>query len=642
MRLLVLMATVAMLATQSVEAARPDPEKLPPTRIRDLHYGDVLFYVYTDDDFEAITRLNAYEHWNLLPHHEPEAQLLLGGLYLSLGLHNEAGARFEKLLTPDIPAGVRNRAWFYLAQVWYARGYLDRAEHAIRQVQGPLSPTLDAEKEHLLANVLLRLGRFDEAIQLLNGWKGPADWMAYARFNLGVALVRAGRLSEADPVLSAVGTLASDKEELLALKDRANLALGFAYMQADKPQQALPILGRVRLEGPYSNKALLGTGWADAALGDYRRALTPWLELRDRNLLDAAVQESYLAVPYAFGKLAANAQAAQYYESALESFDAEDGRLDVAISRIRDGKMLDTILDKEQGKHYGWFWQLESLPAAPESRYLYAVLAGHDFQEGLKNYRDLVYLGHTLEHWSGSMEALGDMIDTRERAYAERLPRADALLASNAAEELQRRREELAGRLNSVDAVADVAALGSPEEREQWVQIQRIEGVLANAPPGKETDQYRERLRLVKGVLQYHLDEAFKARVWQQRRAIKDLDLALVEAQNRWVLVQHARKSVPANTGEFAARIAALQARIVALQARLVTTRQRQNGYLAGLAVAQLQEQKDRLEAYRVQARFELASMYDRAQDTDKARKPDAAPAVAPAPVPAPATEPKP
>jgi hypothetical protein len=486
--------------------------------------------------------------------------------------------------------------------------------------------------------VLLRQGRFDDAIQLLNGWKGPLDWMAYARFNLGVALIRAGRLSEADPVLSAVGTLVSDKEELLALKDRANLALGFAYVQAEKPQQALPVLGRVRLNGPYSNKALLGTGWADAALGDYRRALTPWLELRDRNLLDAAVQESYLAVPYAFGKLAANAQAAQYYESALESFDAEDGRLDLAIGRIRDGKMLDAILDKEQGQHYGWFWQLERLPQAPESRYLYAVLAGHDFQEGLKNYRDLVYLGHTLERWSGSMEALGDMIDTRERAYAERLPRADALLATGAADELQRRREELAGRLNAVAAGGDVAALGSPEEREQWGQIQRIEGLLASAPPGQETDQYRERLRLVKGVLFFHLDEAFKARVWQQRRAIKDLDLALVEAQNRWVRVQHARKSVPANTGEFAARITALQARIAALQARLVSTQQRQTGYLAGLAVAQLQEQKDRLAAYRVQARFELASMYDRAQDTEKARKPGDTPP----PSPAPATEPKP
>jgi hypothetical protein len=628
MRALLIMAATAMLAAHGAHgAAVQDAQKLPPTRVLDLHFGDVLFYVYTDDDFEAITRLNAYEHWHLLPHHEAEAQLLLGGLYLSLGLHNEAGARFEKLLTPDIPVGVRNRAWFYLAQVWYARGYLENAEHAILQIQNPLPSGLDAEMEHLHANILLREGRFDEAIRLLNNWKGPADWMAYARFNLGVALIRAGRLPEADPVLSAVGTLDTSKEELLALKDRANLALGFAYIQADKPAQAVPVLGRVRLKGPYSDKALLGTGWADAALGDYRRALTPWLALRDRNLLDAAVQESYLAVPYAFAKLNANAQAADYYEKALESFDAEDTRLDQAIERIHDGKMLDAIVQKEKGRRYGWFWQLERLPDAPESRYLYAVLAGHDFQEGLKNYRDLVYLGHTLDHWSQSMEALGDMIDTRERAYAERLPRADALLASGAADALQRRREELAGRLDSVVAEADIAALGSPQERAQWARIQRLEAQLATAAPGKETDEYRERLRLVKGVLQFRLDQAFKARVWQQRRAIRDLDLALVEAQNRWVRVQHARKIVPTNTGEFAARIAALQTRIEALQQRLVSTQQRQNDYLASLAVQQLQEQKARLATYRVQARYELAAMYDRAQNEAQGSKPEGTPA---------------
>jgi predicted negative regulator of RcsB-dependent stress response len=632
------MAAVAMLlATHPVDAARPDPEQLPATRVRDLHYGDVLFYVYQDDDFEAITRLNAYDHWNLLPHHEPEAQLLLGGLYLSLGLHNEAGARFEKLLTPDIPAGVRNRAWFYLAQVWYVRGYLDRAEHAIRQVQGTLPEALDAQREHLLANILLHQGRYDAAIELLNGWKGPADWTAYARFNLGVALVRSGKLAEADPVLTTVGTLASDKEELLALKDRANLALGFAYLQANQPGNALSALERVRLKGPSSNKALLGTGWAHAALGDYRNALTPWLELRDRNLLDSAVQESFLAVPYAFGKLAANAQAAQYYESALESFDSEGVRLDEAISRIRDGHMLDAILKKEAGTHYGWFWQLEKLPDAPESRYLYAVLAGHDFQEGLKNYRDLVYLGHTLEHWDESMQAFGDMLDTRERAYAERLPPADALLATGAADKLQRRREELEGRLDSVAAEADVAALGSPDERAQWAQIQRIEAALAAAPPGAETEQNRERLRLVKGVLFFRLDESFKARVWQQHRAIKDLDLALREAQNRWVRVERARKSAPTNTGEFAARIADLKARIDALSLRLVSTQARQNGYLGDLAVAQLQAQKDRLATYQIQARYELAAMYDRSQDADSPKKPnEAAP---PGPVP---PEPKP
>ncbi len=80
----------------------------------------------------------------------------------------------------------------------------------------------------------------------------------------------------------------------------------------------------MRLNGPYSNKALLGTGWAHAALDQYQQALGPWVELQGRDVLDAAVQESFLAVPYAFGKLEAAAQSAEYYEQAVTSFDARD------------------------------------------------------------------------------------------------------------------------------------------------------------------------------------------------------------------------------------------------------------------------------------------------------------------------------
>ena len=93
-----------------------------------------------------------------------------------------------------------------------------------------------------------------------------------------------------------------------------------------------------------------------------------------------------------------------------------------------------TCSTRSREAHYGWFWQLQNLPDEPESRYLYAIMAGHDFQEGLKNYRDLAFLGSTLDVWSDSMEAFGDMIDTRERAYAQRLPQADALLATDAAD----------------------------------------------------------------------------------------------------------------------------------------------------------------------------------------------------------------
>src|ERR1700761_8819831 len=146
---------VGAMASVPADARKHDPEKLPVTRIRDLHYGDVLFYYFQGDDFEAITRLTAYQHWDLVQHHRDESELLLGGLYLQLGMHNEAGARFEGLLNDDVPIGVRDKAWFYLAQVWYARSYFDKAEAALGRIQGRLSPELEAEKAHLLANVLM-------------------------------------------------------------------------------------------------------------------------------------------------------------------------------------------------------------------------------------------------------------------------------------------------------------------------------------------------------------------------------------------------------------------------------------------------------------------------------------------------------
>src|SRR5881394_984848 len=351
-----LLAAVLALPCGAASARQHDAEKLPITHIRDLHYGDALFYFYQDDDFAALTRLLAYEHWGRVPHHAEEAQLLEGGLYLTLGMHNEAGERFERLLTNDVPTGVRNRAWFYLAQVWYARGYLERADAALRKVNGRMSPELEAQKELLFGNVLMHEGRYDEAIRLLSSWRGAQIWSAYARFNLGVALVRNGRLDDADPFLSAVGTMLAATAELAALRDRANLALGFAYLQANQPARARAPLARVRLNGPYSNKALLGIGWADAALGDYQGALTPWMELRSRDLLDAAVQESYLAIPYAFAKLNANAQSAEYYESAVNSFDAESGRIEgidgalVVLGGLRVGVELgEGVRDGEVG-----------------------------------------------------------------------------------------------------------------------------------------------------------------------------------------------------------------------------------------------------------------------------------------------------
>ncbi len=636
MRALLLAAVLTLLAAGAAEARRHDPEKLPESRVHDLYYGDVLFEYFQNDDahdFEALTRLLAYQQWHLMPHDGDDAQLLSGGLYLALGMHNQAGEIFQRLLTSDVPTGVRNRAWFYLADIWYVRGYYDKADAALRKVNGRMSPSLEAQKELLFANVLMYEGRYDEAIRLLSAWRGGSPVAsAYARFNLGVALVRANRLNDAAPFLTNVGSTLGDTAELAALRDRANVALGFAYLQANQPDKARPVLQRVRLNGPYSNKALLGLGWADAALGDYRGALTPWMELRSRNVLDAAVQESYLAVPYAFSKLNANAQSAEYYEGAVSSFEKENVNLDQAIARIDSGGLLHQLLDRDDAADasplapHGWFRDVRRLPATPETPYLYVLLAGHDFQEGVKNYRDLVYLNGTLERWGDSMGAFQDMIATRERAYAERLPRTDALLQADAVGKLRQRDMALENELRNIEAQHDVAALGSDTEREQWARVQRIQAALNGAPDTPENAETRARLALVRGVLYYRLNEAYGARAWQAHRELKDVSLALAEAQSRWIRVERARKNVPANTGEFAARVASLRQRIDTLQRRLADAQGRQSAYLARMAVHELEQQKDRLATYQIQARFALATMYDRAANAEAARSKAVAP----------------
>jgi hypothetical protein len=72
--------------------------------------------------------------------------------------------------------------------------------------------------------------------------------------------------------------------------------------------------------------------------------------------------------------------------------------------------------------------------------------------------------------------------------------------------------------------------------------------------------------------------------------------------------------------------VAALRGRIEALQARLAAAGDRQSTFLARLAVRELEQQKDRLATYQVQARFALATMYDRAATSDAARSQAPAP----------------
>ena len=612
------------LAARTLEP--PKPGALPPVKVQDLYYGDVLYYFYQDDYFNALTRLSAAQLRGRVAHHAADAELLLGGLYLSVGQHREAGQIFSAVLNrPGVPAPVRSRARFFLGKVWYQRGYLEQASATLAAAGEPgLTPAMEAERRMLLGQSLLYQARYAEAITVLENWHGPPAWKPYADFNLGVALVRSGRVDDGGRLLDAIGQLPGGSRELGALRDKANLALGFALLQAQRPLEARPVLERVRLEGPLSNKALLGVGWADSAVGEQRAALVPWLELRGRNLLDAAVQESYLAVPYAYAKLGANKQAADYYESAVNEFSAESARLDESIAAIRRGGLIDAIVNNEAKGQMGWFWQLQRLPDAPESRYLYHLLAGNEFQEGLKNYRMMRYMERNLDSWATSVEAFDDMLATRKQHYAEHIPQVLDKLQAVDLGAFQHRRTDYESRVVGAEKSGDLAALGTPREREIWTQVEAMETVLATAGDADDEDlaDTRDKLRLVKGVIYWQLNEGFKARAWAARRSLKDVAQALRETEKRWSLVQEAKTAVPQRNDVFGVRIAALQPRIATAQERLAALQRKQADYLAAIAINELEAQKERITTYTLQARYALATIYDRASAAPEPRSP--------------------
>jgi tetratricopeptide (TPR) repeat protein len=277
-----------------------DTDRFRPSTVQDLAYGEVLFHFYREDYFTALTQLLVAQARDEFSYHDGEAELLLGGLYLSYGLHRHAGEIFNRLLEQSVEPSLHDRAWFFLAKIWYQRGYLERSEQALARIGTSLPAELQSERHMLEARVLMSQGSFDEALAVLSRWEDPGDeWVGYAKYNIGVSLVRLGRIEDGARVLDEVGQLPATNANRTGLRDKANVALGYAWLQAERPDRAQPLLQRVRLQGPFSNKALLGVGWSDAERGDYRAALSPWLELRQRNIIDPAVQESLLAVPSA-------------------------------------------------------------------------------------------------------------------------------------------------------------------------------------------------------------------------------------------------------------------------------------------------------------------------------------------------------
>ncbi len=589
-----------------------------PNVIKDLHYGEVLFHFYQEDYFTSIVHLLAARELQRTTNHVPEDELLLGGIDLSYGLHSEASRIFDNLLQGNVRETIKNRAYYYLAKIYYQRGYLNEAAGYLEQVHGPVQQSVFGDLRLLMGQVYLDQGKYDDAIQSLVKWKGPKNYKNFANYNLGVAYSKRGDVTAGVKQLGAVGKLKAKSESMRTLRDRANLAAGLTLLQNDQPKESIKYLEKVSLQGLYSNLALLGIGWANTEVDKHQAALSPLMELRNRSAYHPEVQEGILALAYAYQELGLSGRAVQVYEQAAEIYQNEAQELGKSADEIQQGALVTALLDRTKGgPQMGWFWSLRELPELPEVKYFTELLAEHEFHEAIKNFRDLLFLIHNLEYWNENISIYLTMLETRKVRYQKYLPLVEKRLNELDMSQLQNQKDKLSFMLNEIEQDNEFVKLATHDEKVKLAKIEslsaQLEQLETQEPNNVKIKEMREKLALMRGVMQWQIHSAFIERKYEHKKDISEIRGHLTDTPDKSASVKVAINESVKKFDEFELRIAALQKEIQRLIPIAKEVFERQSRYLEYVAVKELKRREQILVGYEKHARYALAAAYDEA-----------------------------
>ena len=340
------------------------------------------------------------------------------------------------------------------AQLLSAQGRLPN--YRVQDWQVAYAQILFDRNQYADARSVLQSGNVDtvDAYRYMNDSIEAVRTSTYRRFNLAVAMVRSGDELKGLSLLDLVGRLKGNDSELSALRDKANLTLGWHFLQAKQGTTAMGVLGRVRSEGRYSSKALLGMGWAQLAPAGEKlarvrlsndmdttadplpaalknslaqlgvlepemrgevgprnfaqdkpptdrqdgllRALQFWNLLAERDPRDPVVQEGLLAIAYAFDDLYDNAGARDAYARAIAALEAQKKDLADRSDFVRDGSFAGAVTATGSDAELALVMDRLHLMPGDSARPLYA---------SVDRYRDLGQLQHRLSDDQAQLSA---------------------------------------------------------------------------------------------------------------------------------------------------------------------------------------------------------------------------------------------
>jgi tetratricopeptide (TPR) repeat protein len=589
----------------------------------DFFFGEAFYHAYQGQYFEAIQRLDtelAQYHrldkpeLDTLHYHINDAEFSVGDFELDYRMHYRAGRAIKRVLEGAVDDAVRNEAAFRLARIHFQKDQLDDALQALGRIQGTVPEKIKNDVEFLRANIYMATGRSSEAVEVLKRLQNDQGLAGFVAYNLGIALLQSGRQQEAVEQLDKAGRLPADNPAGLAIRDKSNLVLGSLLFESGNFERAKQSLDRVRLEGPFSNQALLRAGWAETSAKQYDRALVPLNILANREPTDVAVQEAMLTAPYAYASLKLYGRAALMYGRALELFSNQIKKVDASIDSIKEGRFLKALIREESREDQSWVIRLRSQPGAPETYYLMELMASHDFQTALQNYLDLEGLRSKLMAFQTSLQAFDDIIRLRRQNYEPLLPEIDAKfreLDSRMRLRLEQRKH-LGERLHAMLTAPRPDNLATTDERIAGERIALIEKRLGDSDSAESLTLRRRAARL-RGVLTWRLETEYPQRLTAAYEHLNELNTQVDALNRRHEAFVRTRQAATHSYVGYDAQIARLRDRVGSALQRVDILMAQQGHMIETVAINQLETRRERLVAQQTQARYGVADSYDRA-----------------------------
>jgi predicted Zn-dependent protease len=210
---------------------------------------------------------------------DPEVLVSLGLNLMAQQKFDEAGEIFRQLLgLARLPAGVIALAQTHLASIEHHQGTYDAAlERALEVVRGPRG--LNPQAVSLALDVYRRQERFDEGAELLAELAAEFPDEAAIVVRRIEFLTLAGRESDAD-LLAA---------EQAATGPRGVLLASQAFLQAHRPEKAVPLLEQASRTAPDDRAILFQFGAASERSGNLEQAEKVFKQILEKHPDDAAV-----------------------------------------------------------------------------------------------------------------------------------------------------------------------------------------------------------------------------------------------------------------------------------------------------------------------------------------------------------------